>query len=118
MRDERHLARAVQVALVSTQRMRHGAVIAHGNRVLAVGVNLHRAHPLNVSDPKTQSAFHAEVAALRALRTTVPMGRLSLYSARVNKSNEPVNALPCANCWAVLDYLGITDVHWTTDPTN
>lgn len=115
MRDERHLDRAIQVALTSSERFRHGSVIAHGNRVLAVGVNTHRACPLNVSDPKTDSAWHAEVAALRSLRTTVDYGRLSLYVARVLKNGTPANSRPCTRCMAVLDYVGITDIHWTED---
>jgi tRNA(Arg) A34 adenosine deaminase TadA len=115
MRAERGLDRAVQVALTSTQRMRHGAVVMHGNRVLAVGVNSHRAHPLVVSDPKTDSAWHAEVAALRSLRTTVDYSRLTLYVARVLKNGTPANSRPCTRCMAVLDYLGITNIRWTED---
>lgn len=113
MRQERHLDRAIQVSLTSSERFRHGAIIAHGSRVLAVGVNTHRASPMNVSDPKTGSAWHAEVAALRSLRTTVPYNRLSLYVARTLKDGTPANSRPCANCMAVLDYVGITDIHWT-----
>lgn len=116
MRNARHLARAVQVAGTSSARFRHGAVIAHGSRVLAVGVNTHRADPLNVTDPKTDSAWHAEISALRSLRTTVDPSRLSLYVARVLKDGTPANSRPCAGCQAVLDYLGITDIHWTETP--
>lgn len=114
-RDRRHLERAVQVALTSTQKFAHGAVIAHGGRVLSVGVNTRRAHPLTVSDPRTESAWHAEVAALRSLRTTVDMSRLTLYSARVSKAGTPALAKPCSQCMAILEHAGIRDIKWTED---
>lgn len=101
------------VASTSTERARHGVVIAKGNRVLSVGVNRSRNIPVNVSDPKRQAAVHAEIAALRALPPHTDWSRLSLYSARLLKDNTPALAKPCARCQAVLDFLGITDVHWT-----
>ena len=111
--DERHLNRAIQVALSSTCRTQHGVVIAHGPKVLAVAVNTARNHPDVCSDPKTQAARHAEVNALRQLGRTVDHSRLTLYSARVLKDGTPTLAKPCTRCQAVLDYVEIGGVYWT-----
>ena len=113
-RDARHLERALNVAALSTERHKHGAVIALGAKVLAVGVNTHRSHPSVCTDPKTQAAFHAEVSALRSLRTTVDTSRLTVYSARINTNGEPMLAKPCTACQTVLDFYGIRRVLWTS----
>ena len=115
MRVDRHLERALAVAATSTQPHRHGAVIAHGSRVLSVGVNTRRNRPEICSDPQNEAAFHAEVAALRSLNTTVPHSRLTLYSARVDKEGNKKLAKPCARCMAVLDYVGLHNIYWTEE---
>ena len=61
------------------------------------------------------AAFHAEVAALRSLNTTVPHSRLTLYSARVDKEGNKKLAKPCARCMAVLDYVGLHNIYWTEE---
>lgn len=111
----KHLVRAIAVAGTSTQRSRHGVVIACGSRVLSVGVNTSRNHPALCSDPTTQASFHAEVMALRALRSDIKHERLSLFSARIRKDGTPALAKPCSRCMAVLEYEGITDIYWTED---
>ena len=107
------LARAKEVARTSTEPRKHGCVIALGSRVLSVGVNSRRNHPGVCSEPESQASFHAEVAALRALHTTVDFSRLSLYSARVGIAGEPRLAKPCPACALAISLLGIRDVHWT-----
>lgn len=113
--DRRHLARAVEIAKTSTGNQRHGVVIAHGPRVLAVGVNTMRADLPVHALPKGQRGFHAEIMALRALRTDVRMERLTLYSARALKDGTPALARPCIRCQAVLEYEGLTEIYWTED---
>ena len=108
-RDKRHLDRAVAVAGTSTCNKRHGVVIAHGNKVLAVGVNT----PRSANNHFTQANFHAEVAAIRALRTSVPHASLTLYSARVLADGTPALARPCAACQTLIDYLDFGGVIWT-----
>lgn len=93
------LQRAMKVAEASTQRSRHGAVIAHGSRVLAVGVNARRVHPTQTEHPLLESTFHAEVAALRTLRSPVPHSELTLYVARIDRQGEPLLSRPCEACY-------------------
>lgn len=111
-RDKRHLARALTVAWASTQRNRHGAVIAHGSRVLAVGVNARRVDPTQTDEPASKADFHAEISALRALRTTVPYKKLTVYAARVDREGNPMLSKPCKRCMLMLAEFG--EVKWTT----
>ena len=111
--QHRHMERAIAIARTSTCRQMHGVVISHGPRVLSVGVNTFRSSPLVCSDPPSQAAFHAEIMALRALRSDVKHERLTLYSARIGRSGEVALAKPCVRCQSVLDYEGITQVYWT-----
>lgn len=111
--QQRHLDRAAQVALASTEKQAHGCVIALGPKVLSVGVNSARNRPAVCSDPARQAGIHAEVAALKALRFDGNYARLTLYSARLLRSGVPALAKPCPVCAQVLDVLGITDIYWT-----
>lgn len=111
--DRAHLARAIKVASLSTERQRHGSVIAVGRRVLSVGVNTFRSRPETLSDPKHHASFHAEVAAIRALRT-VPQGA-TIYVARVLKNGAPGLSKPCAACYATITEAGIRRVIYSAD---
>lgn len=111
--DMMHLRRALAVASTSTCRQRHGAILAAGKRVLAVGVNTSRTNPLNCTHPKTESAFHAEVTVLRQLRG-VDLSRATLYVARLTRNQEPGNSRPCNYCAGALDTAGVSQVLWTT----
>jgi tRNA(Arg) A34 adenosine deaminase TadA len=64
-RDTRHLQRALKVAAQSTYRWRHGAVIARGNRVLAVHPNSARNATHNVAYAYGAVTTHAEYAAIK-----------------------------------------------------
>lgn len=118
-RHEKFINRAVGVALTSECRWRHGAVVAKGSRLVAYAPNVHRNNP-DLDYPN--SSWHAEEAALRALHRSTGqaygMGNFkgyTLYVARVNVKNEPGLSRPCAACWDILVYSGITDVYYTNE---
>lgn len=106
----KHLLQAIKVASTSTERQRHGAVIAKGGRVLSVGVNTRRNHPDVCSDPKTEASFHAEVMALRALSSPELAQGATLYVARINRNQLPADSTPCVNCLNVIINSGIKKV--------
>lgn len=105
--EEAHLSRAVKVAGQSTCRQMHGSVLAVGRRVLAVGVNSFRSHPMHVTDPKREASFHAEVAVLRQLNYDVRDGRSVLFVARVNRLGEPMLSMPCPECRIAIARAGV-----------
>lgn len=104
--EEAHLARAVKIAGQSTCRQMHGAVISQGRRVLAVGVNSFRSHPMHVTDPKREASFHAEVAVLRQLNYDVS-DKAVLFVARVNRLGEPMLSMPCPECRIAIAKAGV-----------
>ncbi len=119
-RHESFINRAVGVALTSSCRWRHGAVITKGSRIAAFSPNVHRNNP---DLGHENSSWHAEEAALRALdRATgktygknIPYKGYALYVARVNTSNDPSLSRPCGNCWNLLIDNGITEVYYTNE---
>lgn len=127
--DSKHMARAIALAETSDCAQRHGCVIAHGPRVLAVGVNTQRNSPDVCADPATQAARHAEINALRMLTRPpytahsmkhsqgIDFSALTLYSARVLVDGTPALAKPCAYCDTLIGILGFKKVLWTTNQT-
>lgn len=110
--EQKHLVRAIEIAKTSSCRTRHGAIIAHGPRVLAVATNTDRNSPLICTDPRSEAARHAEWNALRQVRG-IDMSKLTLYSARVLRNDTPAMAKPCIRCQDLLDFLGVGRVVWT-----
>jgi len=108
--QQRHLEHALRLSELSTCKQQHGAVVAKGKRVLSVGVNRNRNNPCNVSNPKVNSALHAERAALKTLEfTDVDFSRVTLYVAR----SENRLSRPCELCWKYIEHLGVGQVIWT-----
>jgi len=112
-RHSRHLARALTIAGTSTERQRHGALITKGNRVLTVGVNASRNHPLVCSNPALEAGIHAEEAAMRALPSGIDTSRLTLYVARMGRNGRPALSKPCDRCMSQIKALGIREVIYT-----
>lgn len=113
--DLSHIKRALKIAETSTCRFQHGVVIAHGRKVLSVGVNTAR-NPVHLcSDPRTQASRHAEFNAIRLIKN-VDTSDLTLYSARLMKDGSPGLSKPCSNCQTLIDYLGFKEV-WYYDGT-
>jgi tRNA(Arg) A34 adenosine deaminase TadA len=112
--ERAHLRRALAVASTSTERQRHGAVVAVGKRVLAVAVNSARNHPMVCTHPKTQAAWHAEVAALRQLRGA-DLSNATLFVARLMRDGTAGNSKPCLRCQGAVDVAGVGRVVWTTE---
>lgn len=108
-RERKLLSKAIEVAKISTCNQRHGCVIAIGNRVMAVAVNMDRNNPWNVSYPREEGSYHAEVKALKQLNL-VDLRKATLYSARVNRAGEPMMAKPCKYCQKIIDSFNIKKI--------
>lgn len=76
--------------------------------MLAVAVNSNRNSPLIVSNPKTQAAYHAEVAVLRACAGDTR--GTTLWVARIGKGGEVRYSAPCVNCQAAIEAAGVKRV--------
>ena len=73
-----------------------------------------RTAPMNCTDPKSESGFHAEVAVLRQLRGR-DLHSATLYVARLNRNQVAAMSRPCIACQAVIEYAGVSKVVYTTD---
>lgn len=111
-RDRRYLKLATNVALSSTERMKHGAVIVKGGRVLSVGINKFRNHPTIIPSEhiKTSCSVHAEVDALRKIKKA---SGATIYISRVNKRGQERLSRPCPNCYDAIRDAGITKIVFT-----
>lgn len=112
-RDRTHIERAFAIASSSTERQRHGAVIVKSGRVLSVGVNTFRNHPQTVSDPNTQSSYHAEHMAIKATSTDITGA--TMYVARINRNGKGALSAPCKHCYQKLVEAGIKRAVWSGD---
>lgn len=103
---ERFLERAIGVALTSSCRHKHGAIVVKHGHILGIATNKTRNDPKYVD--WRNSSIHAEVAALR--KAGFPR-RSTVYVARVNRLGESRLSKPCANCQEVLDGLNCKVVY-------
>jgi deoxycytidylate deaminase len=103
-RDTRHHDLALKIASTSPhRRARHGAVIARGSRVISLGVNSFRTHPL-----ARNCTIHAELAAIVAASGNV--SGATLYSARLLANGQPGMSKPCARCARLIRAYGIAKI--------
>ncbi|WP_405497478.1 deaminase [Streptomyces sp. NBC_00096] len=98
---------ALRQASRSGCRYPMGAVLVHGNRILAAAPNKRRNAP---SVDFRNSTFHAEVATLRRARRTEGA---TMYVARVDARLRPAMARPCRRCQQALWEAGVQRVFYT-----
>lgn len=97
---------------------RMSAVITKRNKIMSVGVNSHKTHPLQKRFARNPQSLHlhAEIAALKNALRKFSLEELSgatIYVARVLKDGSPALAKPCLGCEKALMEFGIKHVHWT-----
>jgi len=96
----------------SSERMKHGAVIVKGGRVMSVGINKFRNHPLIIQPEiiKTVCSVHAEMDALRKIRDA---RGATIYVARVNNGGKTRLSRPCNYCYKAIREAGINKIVYT-----
>ncbi len=116
------LARAVRVASTSTEKHRHGAVLADHGSVVSVGVNATKTSPgtFGMEDEVEAFAVHAEEAAIRAFGGKDLRG-CTLYIARIHtpRIGRKVHMFtsdsrPCARCMRAVVDAGIGTIVYST----
>ncbi len=113
-RDQAYLSIASYLASQSECRMKHGAVIVRGGRVLSTGVNKERNHPMIVSSEhiKTHCSVHAEVD---AIKRAGDVRGATIYVARVNRRGQERNSRPCWRCYEEIKQSGIKKIIYTSE---
>lgn len=102
---------AARIAATSDCRMKVGAVLVKGGRILARGTNKMRNNPAYIV-PWTECSEHAEESVLRQVRNA---RGTTIYVARVNRKGEWRLAKPCDRCQVALDLAGVTKVVYTDE---
>lgn len=114
-RDERFINYALFIAKLSKHR-RHkvGAIITKGSRILSVGINKVKTHPLqhNTHTKKHGKSIHAELSAILGLSTNQRRGS-TIYVARLLADESYGLAKPCSYCMALIEEVEIKKVVWT-----
>ena len=97
---------------------RHAAVIVKGSRVLAVGRNRNKTHPVSVfyedgeEIPKT---IHAELDAISRVKNKEQLKGATIYVARVGRGGHPGMSCPCEMCQELIGKYGLKRAVFTTD---
>ena len=99
---------------------RMAAIIAHRGRIVSIGFNRKKSHPLQAKYAKHPECqfLHAEIDAIRkALKKFSPeeISNFTMFVARVRKDDLPALAAPCYGCSNALKDFGIKEVYYTKD---
>lgn len=119
-RRQRFAKIALQLAAETDHDVTHQmcAVVVSKNRVLGVGYNQPKTHPISSGTPQNQ--LHAEMAAVLSCAEGAAEGA-EIYVARSKPSGKPGLARPCEVCQGVLRRFGIRRAFYTInseDPEN
>ena len=102
-----------------------GAVMMLGNKVLSVGYNITKTHPIQKTyniergydqNVKNNGQVHAEMMCIINTRyMDVDWSKVSLYIYREHKNHSPALAKPCPACERAIKERGISQVYYTTE---
>lgn len=99
---------ARRASLQSEFRVKMGAVIMRGKRVISTGKNITKTHP------KFGYSVHAETNCLMRTGRYDIIG-CSIYVYREDRNGNPAIARPCDDCMKVLKSFGIKNVYYTIE---
>ena len=106
-RYEDYMRLAAEARLLSPMRVKVGAVLVKGGRVIKVASNM----PGGSCKHLSQWSRHAEVRA--TLNVDARGGTVYVYRAH-GLTGLPMLAKPCHNCEGWLNYIGVKQVKWST----
>ena len=97
---------------------KHAAAIVHKNRILSLGNNRRKTHPMMAKFQKRADRIflHAEVDAV--IKTISRYGNeiladCDLYVLRVTKTGKVAGSKPCAGCQRMISAFDIKNVYWS-----
>lgn len=104
----------------------HLSFIIYKGRIISIGQNSRKTHPINLRNPKISkegvdiSGFRgscSEWSAVNRLKnlTNIPVNKCSLINIRINKLNEMRNSCPCNSCFGLLSHFAFKEVRFSND---
>lgn len=118
-RHEKRLHDLLTVAddMSDFDKHKHAAAIYIGNKMISLGVNQLKSHPLQKKFGINGDAIylHAEVDAIRNALKRVGINELRNATLYVTKSKKGLAGMskPCLGCQRAIMHFGIKSVHWT-----
>jgi deoxycytidylate deaminase len=103
------------------QRCRHFSFILHKKKILAVGFNTPKTHPINLKHNfvnKKNIPIHDLVGTHSELSAVIKLGTedcdgLVMVNTRVNRKNEIDSSMPCTGCTSFLQTLNFKKILYT-----
>lgn len=97
---------------------RHACAITYKNKVLAIGRNSLKTHPIMLKFGRNPSSLflHAEIDAMVKTINQHGVDILSdceLYVLRITKSGKIAESCPCEGCQKAIDFFNIKKVYHT-----
>jgi len=74
---------------------KHCSIICRGNKIISVGINKHKTHPLAAKYGYRYNELHSE---LDAFRKTDERSKLTLINFRYNRYGQMRMSKPCVKC--------------------
>lgn len=130
MKTEKYINTAFEIAKATdpVRGSRIGAVLVRKNRIIGVGFNHLKSHPMQKEFGKNDEAiyFHAEVHAIKNALSSVDvddLARSTLYIARAKKGDASGQhkhwhygkSHPCVGCASCINQFGISRVVYTDE---
>jgi len=129
LKDEKFINTAFEIAKATdpVRGSRIGAVIVRKNRVIGVGFNHIKSHPMQKQYARNSEAifFHAEIHAIKNALSNVSVDDLeksTLYIARAKKGDAFSEghwrfgaSKPCVGCASCINEFGIRNVMYTDE---
>jgi deoxycytidylate deaminase len=111
------MGKAIEAAKKSTYKVKMGAVIFKGKRVISIGCNhpLKSAKHLHPRFQKWHGSIHAEVSAV--LKAKTDLRRCNILVVRVNRFGDIRTSKPCDWCLRYLQVVGIRKIYHTVHNT-
>jgi deoxycytidylate deaminase len=117
--DCRHTKRLKKIQLLAQDasqmtKHRHAAAIYIGTRLVSVGVNKMKSHPLQAKFGRNSDAIyiHAEIDAIKNALKRIRLADLENATLYVAKA-KATNSKPCEGCQKAIIHFGIKKVFWT-----
>ena len=109
------LVQTLPICLEMERQKKHVSLIFHKNKLVSIGINQFKTHPLARKYGYVIDCVHSELDAFNKLPKSYKRGekRLKLINFRMNRFQQLRNSKPCKKClsWCV-DFF---DEIWYTD---
>jgi cytidine deaminase len=110
--------RAIAQEVEPVSRMRLAAAILYKNKIVSIGTNKYKTHPVMKKFCKNPDAIflHAEVDAIHKatkLLTLKQLEKATLVVVRVKQDGSSGLAKPCAGCQDCIDHYKLKEVVYT-----